>query len=44
MGTQSSFITLKNYLLTIDYLLRLFEEAKIKYKDNPFIASRVNSV
>ena len=27
----------------MDYLLGLFEEAKVKYKDDPFMASRVNS-
>ena len=26
----------------MDYLLGVFKEAKVKYKDNPFIASRVN--
>jgi hypothetical protein len=35
---------LENCLPAIDYLLRLFEEAKVKYRDDPFIVSRVNSV
>ena len=27
----------------MDYLLGLFEEAKIRYRDDPFMAPRVNS-
>jgi hypothetical protein len=27
----------------MDYLLSLFEEANIKYRDDPFMTSRVNS-
>ena len=42
--TQSSTIILENYLLIIDYFLRIFEEAKVRYRDDPFIVSRVNSV
>jgi hypothetical protein len=43
MATQSSSVTLENCLPAMDYLLGLFEEAKIKYRDDPFMASRVNS-
>ena len=43
MATQSSSATLENCLPAMDYLLGLFEEAKIKYRDDPFMASRVNS-
>ena len=43
MATQSSSATLENQLPAIDYLLRVFEEAKVRYRDDPFIASRVNS-
>ena len=42
--TQSSTIILKNYLPIIDYLLGVFEEAKVRYRDDPFIVSRINSV
>ena len=43
MATQSSLVTLENYLPAMDYLLTLFEEAKVTYQDDPFMASRVNS-
>jgi hypothetical protein len=43
MALQSSTATLENYLPAMDYLLGVFEEAKVKYKDDPFMASRVNS-
>ena len=43
MATQSSSVTLENCLPAMDYLLGLFEEAKIKYRCDPFMASRVNS-
>jgi hypothetical protein len=43
MATQSSSVTLENYLPAMDYLLRLFEEAKIRYRDDQFMVSRVNS-
>jgi hypothetical protein len=43
MATQSSAATLENCLPAMDYLLGLFEEAKIKYRDDPFMASRVNT-
>jgi hypothetical protein len=43
MATQSSSTTLENCLPAMDYLLGLFEDAKIKYTDDPFMASRVNS-
>ena len=43
MATQSSLATLENCLPAMDYLLGLFEEAKVKYRDDPFMASRVNS-
>jgi hypothetical protein len=43
MATQSSSATLENYLPAIDYLLGIFEQAKVQYKDDPFMASRVNS-
>lgn len=43
MATQSSSATLENYLPAIDYLLGVFEAAKVQYKDDPFMASRVNS-
>ena len=42
--TQSSTVILENYLPVIDYLLGVFEEAKVRYRDDPFIVSRVNSV
>ena len=44
MATQSSSATLETYLPAIDFLLMPFEEAKVRYKYDPFIASRVNSV
>jgi hypothetical protein len=37
MATQCSSATLENYLPAIDYLLGVFEEAKVKYKDGLFI-------
>ena len=43
MATQSSTATLENCLPAMDYLLGVFEEAKVKYRDDPFMASRVNS-
>jgi hypothetical protein len=43
MATQSSSATLENYLPAMDYFLGVFEEAKGRYRDDPFIASRVNS-
>jgi hypothetical protein len=43
MATQSSSVILENYLPAMDYLLRVFKEAKVRYRDDPFIASRVNS-
>ena len=43
MALQSSSATLENYLPAMDYLLGLFEEAKEQYKDDSFMASRVNS-
>ena len=43
MVTQSSSVTLENCLPVMDYLLGLFEEAKVRYRDDPFMASRVNS-
>ena len=43
MATQSSSATLENCLPAMDYLLGLFEEAKVRYRDDPFMASRVNS-
>jgi hAT family C-terminal dimerisation region len=43
MATQSSSATLENYLPAMDYLLGVFEQAKVQYKDDPFMASRVNS-
>jgi hypothetical protein len=43
MATQSSSVTLENYLPAMDYLLGIFEQAKVQYKDDPFMASRVNS-
>jgi hAT family C-terminal dimerisation region len=43
MATQSSTATLENCLPAMDYLLGLFEEAKVRYRDDPFMASRVNS-
>jgi hypothetical protein len=43
MATQSSTATLENCLPAMDYLLGIFEEAKIQYRDDPFMASRVNS-
>jgi hypothetical protein len=43
MATQSSSVTLENCLPAMDYLLTLFEEAKVTYQDDPFMASRVNS-
>jgi hypothetical protein len=43
MATQSSSATLENYLPAMDYLLGVFEEAKVRYRDDPFMASRVNS-
>ena len=42
MATQSSLVTLENCLPAMDYLLTLFEEAKVTYQDDPFMASRVN--
>ena len=44
MVTQSSTVTLNNCLPAIDYLLGVFEEAKVRYRDDPFIVSRINSV
>jgi hypothetical protein len=44
MATQSSSTTLENCLPAMDYLLGVLEEAKARYRDDPFIASRVNSV
>jgi hypothetical protein len=43
MATQSSTTTLENCLPAMDYLLSLFEEAKTRYGNDPFMASRVNS-
>src|ERR1700710_2504490 len=43
MATQSSSATLENCLPAMDFLLGLFEEAKVRYRDDPFMASRVNS-
>jgi hypothetical protein len=43
MATQSSTTTLENCLPAMDYLLSLFEEAKTRYSNDPFMASRVNS-
>jgi hypothetical protein len=43
MVTQSSSAILENYLPGMDYFLGVFEEAKVKYRDDPFMASRVNS-
>jgi hypothetical protein len=43
MATQSSSATLENYLPAMDYLLGVFEQAKVQYKNDPFMASRVNS-
>lgn len=43
MATQSSSSTLENYLPAMDYLLGVFEEAKVQYKEDSFMASRVNS-
>ena len=43
MATQSSTATLENCLPAMDYLLSLFEEAKTRYSNDPFMASRVNS-
>jgi hypothetical protein len=42
MATQSSCTTLENYLPAIDYLLGVFEEAKVRYRCDPFMVSRVN--
>ena len=42
MATQSSSATIENCLPAMDYLLGLFEEAKVRYRDDPFMASRVN--
>ena len=42
MATQSSTATLNNCLPAIDYLLGVFEEAKVRYRDDLFIASKVN--
>jgi hypothetical protein len=43
MATQSSSATLENYLPAMDYLLGVFKESKVRYRDDPFMASRVNS-
>jgi hypothetical protein len=43
MATQSSTTTLENCLPAMDYLLSLFKEAKARYSNDPFMASRVNS-
>jgi hypothetical protein len=43
MAAQSSSATLEKHLPAIDYLLGVFEEAKVRYRDDPFIASGVNS-
>ena len=43
MATQSSSTTLENCLPAMDYLLGLFKEAKVRYRDDLFMASRVNS-
>jgi hypothetical protein len=43
MATQSSSATLENCLPVMDYLLGLFKEAKVRYRDDLFMASRVNS-
>ena len=36
-------VTLENCLPAMEYLLGLFEEAKIRYRDDPFMAYKVNS-